>query len=143
MSNAETLESLKRRLARLESFPDQNPNPVLKVSTAGEVLYANPVAVALHAPWHRDHGSDLHPDLRAEAEADWRQVVEVDVGNGCYTFHMVPVPESGFANVYGTDDGLRAIRKFPDQNPNPVLRPTAEPCPMPTRLALPSQGLGI
>jgi len=123
MSNAETLESLKRRLARLESFPDQNPNPVLKVSTAGEVLYANPAAAELQAHWQRDHGSDLHPDLRAEAEADWRQVVEVDVGSGCYTFHMVPVPESGFANVYGTDlTALRAIRKFPDQNPNPVLK---------------------
>ncbi len=45
MSETEPLDVLQRRLAQLESFPDQNPNPVLKVSTAGEVLSDIPAEV--------------------------------------------------------------------------------------------------
>jgi hypothetical protein len=33
------------------------------------------------------------------------------------------VPDLGFNNLYGTDvTAMKAIDKFPDQNPNPVLR---------------------
>ena len=48
---------------------------------------------------------------------------EIKVGNFTYSASFVPVPEFQFIIVYASDiTALKVIKKFPNQNPNPVLR---------------------
>ncbi len=49
--------------------------------------------------------------------------MEVSGDGRTFALHCVPVPEADFTNVYGADvTAQRAMTKFPDQNPHPVLR---------------------
>ena len=53
------------------------------------------------------------------------------VGDRTYSFHVVAVLGE-FINIYGTDiTAMKAITKFPDQNPNPVLKSDMEGNGMP------------
>ena len=110
----------------ITKFPDQNPNPVLRVS-GGRLIYAN----AASRPIVEAHGLVLGQPVPAALRGQiddclaGRRSGPIGVMAGPRTYELLPVeiPEFGFANLYGTDvTAARAITKFPDQNPNPVLR---------------------
>jgi len=112
----------------VERFPGRNPNPVLRMSPAGELLYANeasgPISAALALTIGAPLPGDLLAALQAKLRDDSAATPEVP-GQGGRTYRLTPVliPEFEFVNLYGTDvTAEKAIDKFPNQNPNPVLR---------------------
>jgi class 3 adenylate cyclase len=115
----------------LERFPDWNPNPVMRVSPEGNVLYANAPSLPIMEALGVAAGERLTQDaldhlLECLATPEIRPL-EVQSRGRHYALHPRFVPELGTINVYGTDvTALRAIDKFPDENPNPVLRVTRE-----------------
>jgi len=133
----------------VERFPGQNPNPVLRMTPGGDLLYANdasrPITAALGLALGQPLPSELFQVLQ-RCLADPRTPSPEVAGAGGLTFRLKPVaiPEFGFVNLYGTDiTAEKAITKFPDENPNPVLRLTrdgrltyANPAAEPLRLAL-------
>jgi class 3 adenylate cyclase len=113
------------QISAINRFPDDNPNPVLRVRDDGHVLYANaagaPVLDALGA--HVGVILPLEVRARLEAAGSQRGFLEIVAGSRTYAVWPVPIPDLGFTNLYGMDvTAERAIRKFPDQNPNPVFR---------------------
>jgi class 3 adenylate cyclase len=116
----------------VERFPDRNPNPVLRMTPAGELWYANvasrPITEALNVKVGEPLPSPLVDQLRAVLADPTGRPPEV-TGEGGLTFRLKPVeiPEFEFINLYGTDiTAERAIDRFPNQNPNPVLRLTRQ-----------------
>jgi class 3 adenylate cyclase len=114
----------------VERFPGQNPNPVLRMTPDGALWYANdasrPITVALGIKVGDPLPAGLYERLRAFLADASAPVPEV-AGDGGLTFRLKPVaiPEFGFVNLYATDiTAEKAIDKFPNQNPNPVLRMT-------------------
>ena len=114
-----------RRISAVERFPDDNPNPVLRIDDAGDVLYANPAS----APILRTIGvtvGDRLPAATLERLAEvveTRGFVEFLADARTYAVWPIPIADLGFTNLYGMDvTAERAIVKFPDQNPNPVFR---------------------
>jgi class 3 adenylate cyclase len=114
----------------VERFPGRNPHPVLRMSPAGELLYANDASRPIIAALKLAIGAALPDDLLAGVQAkladDSAPTPEVP-GEGGRTYRISPVliPEFDFVNLYGTDiTAEKAIDKFPNQNPNPVLRLT-------------------
>jgi class 3 adenylate cyclase len=114
----------------VERFPSRNPNPVLRMTRAGELLYANeassPITTALELTIGAALPDDLLAALQARLADDSAAAPEVP-GEGGRTYRLTPVliPEFGFVNLYGTDvTAEKAIDKFPNQNPNPVIRLT-------------------
>jgi len=111
----------------IDLFPKRNPFPVMRMTADGVLTYANPAAAAAIDEVGIRVGEPLPPDLledllRAFDEGEGRPV-EISGGGRTYALHSVPVPELGFTNIYGVDvTAARAITKFPDQNPHPVLR---------------------
>jgi PAS domain S-box-containing protein len=101
-------EQAIRDLAR---FPDENPNPVLRLDAEGRVLYANPAARDVlegcgclqdgkpPAAWRRV--------AREAREAGMLRRVEVDCAERAFDMAFVPFPEAGYVNVYGLDITLR------------------------------------
>jgi class 3 adenylate cyclase len=90
-------------------FPDQNPNPVFRITWDGTLVYANPASLQLvegsgwtmNAPLPR---AVLEPLLAgASADAGSRRTVEVVSEARRYRLLPVDVPEFEFINVYGTD----------------------------------------
>jgi len=77
MSNERTIESLGRQLAALEKFPDQNPNPVLKVSMEGVLTYANEAALRIHQAWGVSIGERVPDALIEHATAASSEPLEM------------------------------------------------------------------
>jgi len=116
----------------VERFPDRNPNPVLRMTPTGELAYANaaslPIVRALGIAIGDPLPVPLVEQLRATLADPAAPIPEV-AGEGGLTIRLKPVdiPEFEFVNLYGTDiTAEKAIDKFPNQNPNPVLRLTRQ-----------------
>jgi class 3 adenylate cyclase len=115
----------------VERFPERNPSPVLRVSLAGKLLYANaastPITEALQLRVDEPLPAQLWADLQAAEDPDVPIPVRVQGDGHWYELICVVIPEMAFANVYGRDvTALRALRRFPLQNPNPVIRVSSE-----------------
>jgi class 3 adenylate cyclase len=91
----------------IANFPDENPNPVLRLDRAGRLLYANPASGELVAGLALEVGSvvpsGLLDGLLSTVDAGVRSSLEVDTGRRMFALLPVDVPGFGFINVYGTD----------------------------------------
>ena len=112
----------------VERFPGQNPNPVLRMTPEGDLWYANEASRPITAALEIAVGDPLPEALRSSLQAvlaDPSAPVPEVGGEGGRTFRLKPVavPEFGFVNLYATEiTAEKAIDKFPNENPNPVLR---------------------
>ncbi len=102
----QALREAHERAAWLARFPEENPNPVLRVSADGTVLYCNPAAAELPGWACRTGGRLGEPFLsmvaRAMTEgAEVRQ--DVELGETSYLVWAVPFPSERYANLYGRD----------------------------------------
>jgi len=106
-------------------FPDDNPNPVMRIDADGHLIYANPASL----PILRTVGVDVGDPMPAEVMARFDSVaadrgfVEIVAERRTYAIWPIPIADLNCTNLYGMDvTAERAIVKFPDQNPNPVFR---------------------
>jgi class 3 adenylate cyclase len=113
----------------MDRFPDQNPNPVLRMSSAGTLVYANAAATPIAAAWGAAVGGPL-PDAVVTALRDAARLsppgsVEIVSGRRTFDVLAVHIPDLDAYNLYGTDiTAAKVVERFPDRNPNPVLRMT-------------------
>jgi class 3 adenylate cyclase len=91
----------------ITKFPDQNPNPVFRISLDGALVYSNAAAQDLIDGLGGRLGEPLpqpyRDDLQAAAREGQRRSVVVRSGERDYALLAVDVPEFEFTNVYGTD----------------------------------------
>ena len=110
----------------LEKIPDQNPNPVLRFSDKGVLLYYNNPAEPIINAWKikindKPHKSFLNNLKKAIAERE--NSFEINIEQKTFLLKAVYIKELDCINVYATNiTAKKAIDKFPDQNPNPVMR---------------------
>ncbi len=97
----------------LARIPAESPNPVLRLHSTGRVLYSNHTgAQVLHAlgcsvgNLISGHWLEL---LAKSFEHRVRHEFEAPFGGRIYAFLIVPVPEAGYANFYGTDITARKV----------------------------------
>ena len=110
----------------IERFPDRNPNPVLRIDGAGALIYANaasePIVRALGLVAGEAVPADFLHQVRAACSGG-SEPIEVRGEGRIFAVRPVDIPEFGFTNLYGTDiTAVKAVDKFPDLNPNPVMR---------------------
>jgi len=111
----------------VERFPNENPNPVLRISYEGRLMYANdasrPIVETLELGDQGELPADLARRLMSAADEAGGGRLELEAANRTYALNPVRIPEFGFINVYGTDiTAEKVVAKFPGHNPNPVLR---------------------
>jgi PAS domain S-box-containing protein len=102
----ETVREAHERAAWLARFPEENPNPVVRVSADGRVLYRNPATVEMPG-WSCELGQPLPDRLlplveRAMAQGGEAQD-EVELGEKFYSVSVAPIVAECYANVYGRD----------------------------------------
>ena len=97
-------EAKIRNLAR---FPDENPNPVLRVDDQGRLLYGNSASNALLASWGVEIGRSLPPELgeviREVLDSGVPENRDINCGESIFQFCFAPFPEAGYVNLYGQD----------------------------------------
>jgi class 3 adenylate cyclase len=118
---------LEREIEAIVRFPGQNPNPVLRVDGEGRLIYANdasrPVRAALGVEIGDTVSATWLEQLGAAASSEAPIRFEVEHGRQTFAILAVWVADLGVYNLYGTDvTGAKVVERFPDRNPNPVLR---------------------
>lgn len=108
--------------ASFERFPDENPNPVLRISDQGTLLYANKASIPVLEAWRIQVGGRL-PETCYERVMETLHTTKVSTfdfncDNGrIYWVILVPVADKGYLNAYGVDITERRrmeseLRKF-------------------------------
>jgi class 3 adenylate cyclase len=127
----------QRQVLDLARFPDENPNPVLRISLDGTLLFANEGAKKIKGLLSKG-GDQLATDLKLAIEETYAtnasRVVELVLNGRRFAFSMTPIETAGYINAYGRDiteqwqaqQRANDLAKFPDENPNPVLRVEAD-----------------
>ena len=98
----------QEEIARLAKFPAEDPNPVLRISKDGTILYANDASSIVMDTWERKIGERLPKACFERAEEVFRtgtaSTFEFDCNNGqIFEVKLAPIIESGYANAYGLD----------------------------------------
>ena len=107
---------------------DQNPNPVIRLSLDGKLLYYNPASKKIVKTWKIKVNDSIEEKIFSIVEkSKLKEQIkfEFTIESRIFSFQAFYIKKLMFFNIYGTDiTALKTIDKFPDQNPNPVLRVT-------------------
>ena len=89
------------------AFPERNPFPVLSVGRDGTLLYANRGAARLLEEWQIGVGGSTPDLVRQSVESALAKGLpgdlEVKSDGRDISFMVIPLPELGYANLYGRD----------------------------------------
>lgn len=95
------------KAANIAKFPAENRNPILRVTPAGRVLYANPAAAGVDGLLREKNAVSIHPAILEcagqAADTDLSGVIELELDGRTFSFECVPFPNAGYINVYGRD----------------------------------------
>ena len=119
----------KEEIEKLAKFPEENPNPVLRISSDGELLYFNKASHDLLEKWRYFKKKAL-PDMWVDFSTkcfknDLIKTTEVKIYKKTILLSFTPITEKGFINVYGLDISTRkesknkmktALRKAEESN---------------------------
>lgn len=98
---------VEAEIVRLAKFPAENPNPVLRISRHGVIIYSNKASSLLLSAWQYRAGQPL--------SGHWHQFVvdtfslgtpreaEVECGDRIFSLAFAPVADSDYLNVYALD----------------------------------------
>jgi len=97
----------EEEIEKLARFPEENPHPILRITNDGIMIYSNKVGLSLLGPLGFKVSQPL-PDPWRELVIDVfnsqsKRVVDAEFGNRIYTLTIVPIADSGYVNIYGTD----------------------------------------
>ncbi len=97
----------EEEVRNLAKFPSENPNPVLRISASGDILYRNEASAPLLGAWECSEGDRLGGDwgdVVADAlEAGRNRQAELGCDGRTFSLTFTPVVESGYVNVYALD----------------------------------------
>ena len=98
----------QKKIADLARFPRENPNPVLRISGEGIVLFANEASKPVLETWGVRQGRRLPDDycrkIQEATSSGASSQFELECLSGCiYLITLTPVSGSGYVNVYGLD----------------------------------------
>lgn len=98
---------LMAELSYIARFPSENPNPVLRISESGNVLYSNEAGTELVKSWSKNLDNNIpnkHTSIVAEACKTQKEIeYEENIEKRILSISVIPVPNSNYANLYARD----------------------------------------
>jgi len=110
----------------LKKFPDKNPNPVIQISDLGILEYFNTPSKQIIDFYSFKLNKKIDGVIENHIEKTMisnEHNFEITINTQTFYFSAIYTPELKSINIYGTNiTAKKVIDKFPDSNPNPVLR---------------------
>ncbi len=108
----------EKKILDMAMFPSQNPNPVLRITDTGRILFSNNSSKELIEIWEKSIKTSLPAELlecASIALRDKREYnIELLVNNHYYLFCVAPVIDKAYLNIYGMDitDKIKSQEKI-------------------------------
>lgn len=97
----------EEEIRNLAKFPDENPNPVLRISKDGKVLYANKASQAILKSWKTKQGQLLTGKpmefVRNVFQTKRQIKSEFELDARIFMLTFEPILPSNYVNIYGLD----------------------------------------
>ena len=98
---------IEEKVRSLAKFPAEAPNPVLRVSSRGKVLYANKPAKQLLLQWEIKIG-DTAPKVITDKvseikETGTHETIEIECGKKIYSITLASTEDADYVNLYASD----------------------------------------
>ena len=100
-------KNAEEKIRNLAKFPSENPSPVLRIAKNGTLLYVNETGLKQLPEWNlqTEHTA---PNMLMDVVSNIlnigeKQEVEFEHSEKIYSFHIVPIVESEYVNLYGQD----------------------------------------
>lgn len=91
----------------LSRMPAENPNPVIRLSEKGELLYANEAGSQSLVNWDHEARDPVARSLRELASLalldQEKKTAEIEIGDRFYSCTVAPFAGSGYVNIYADD----------------------------------------
>jgi hypothetical protein len=101
------LKKSEEKIRILSRFPDENPNPVMRISSRGEILFANPASGILLQMWGRKVGQVLPRAFKKMVlevmQNKQNKDVEITCGERIFSILLAPIVEENYINFYSRD----------------------------------------
>jgi signal transduction histidine kinase len=126
-------------------FPESNPNPVIRVSYKGEILYSNPASKEILSKWNFKKGKlndkKILSIIKEISSSNQSMIIEYELDGKTILLTFSPISNFDYINIYGLDISKQSnsekklkkslkeiilLSKFPEENPNPVMRITTD-----------------
>ena len=97
----------EEEIESLAKFPAENPNPIMRITKEGEIIYANEGSSPLRKAWECRDDCFLPDELRDQISHIFKsgtsEEVEVICGEQIFSILFSPIVEAGYVNVYALD----------------------------------------
>ena len=111
--NISARKRAEQEIKSLARFASESPSPILRVTDAGLIVYANSASRPLLRRWGGDPGEPLPPDWMEEvavaARTGQARERELDAGGQVYSLLLAPIRDLGYVNIYARD--ITAVRR--------------------------------
>ncbi|MGA2974817.1 MAG: response regulator [Spirochaetia bacterium] len=91
----------------LSRFPEENPNPVMRLSREGVLIYANISSRPILKDWGCSQGEKIPEEYHDFALKTWSAGtpagIELACGAATYSAVFAPILEAGYLNIYAMD----------------------------------------
>ncbi len=120
------LRSAEKEVESLAKFPFENPNPVLRVSRDGFILYANKASEPLLKLWNREVKQKVPDDIFQLVEevraGEGYECIEVKCKNRYFSIVFSPISEYDYVNLYARDITEAKLAEIELRRANKILK---------------------
>ncbi|MBK1716888.1 ATP-binding protein [Thiocystis violacea] len=111
--NISSRKRAEQEIKSLARFASESPNPILRVTAAGLIVYANNASRPLLRAWGAESGESLPEEWGATVasalEIGQPLERELDVFGQLYSLLFAPIRDLGYVNIYARD--ITAVRR--------------------------------
>ncbi|MHC4762477.1 MAG: PAS domain-containing sensor histidine kinase, partial [Planctomycetota bacterium] len=101
----------EEEVEKLAKFPDENPNPVLRISSDGTIIYGNNSSGPLLEKWQCKVGEQLSGQwckfIVDTLRGGKLSRMEVECDGQVFSLTFAPIMGADYVNVYGLDITIR------------------------------------
>ena len=94
-------------IKKISRLPDENPNPTLRITNNGKILYANKSSSRILNNWNCSINETIPHNIKTFVKKVYKTdevlEIEVDYGNTYLLFTGAPIKDLGYVNLYGMD----------------------------------------
>ena len=107
ISDISERKQAEKEIKALSKFPSENPNPVLRISKEGSILYSNEASTSLLGVGGRKEGQSIPKKwlkiIQNVLDKGIKQEIDFESNDRIFLLSFIPVIESDYVNVYGLD----------------------------------------